>query len=141
MVYKRPRKPPSIFDYRQEEPFDDDNDLVTITLSNGDVVHAMLDGWTKHWILDIKLLPLTLHTLGLSIESRSFRIKTCSIGQIMVVKAAGLPDYLFCRLASKGTVISLRPVRRSKRLVRGTFDHTLLDGKRRTKAIQARLSR
>ena len=139
MVYKKPKQPPSIFDYRQEEPFDE-NDLVKITLSNSEVLYARLDGWTKHWILDTELLPLTLHTLELSIESRSFRIKTCSIGQTMTIKAVGLPDYLFCRLASKGVVTSLRPVQRSERLVRGTFDHILLNGKRRTKAIKARLS-
>lgn len=120
MPYKRERKPHSIFDYQQDDPSEDD--LVKITLSNGEVIFVRRGIWKKHWALDPDLMPLRLSVQLRSLEGVALKVKVCTVGKPLVIKAVGLPSYLFCVLTSAGTVTRLRPASRPARFTPGTFE-------------------
>ena len=124
MSYEKEKKPSSIFDYVPVAPIDPDNDLVKIFLSNSDVLYGRRDESTSHWLLDPDLTPPKISLIGIELEARAFRIKVCSIGEPVFIKAIGLPDHLFCCLTRKGTVVRLQTVQRSNRLKPSTLDYT-----------------
>lgn len=119
------RRTHSIFDYTPDSNHDDDDDLIKVTLSNGEVLFARKGIWKDHWALDPDLLPSKLSVLVRSLESVALKIRSCTVGEPIVVKAVGQPSYLFCVLTSTGTITTLRPVKRPNKCTPARFDYTL----------------